>query len=88
VSFRVSLDTSFTRARSRSSSACPLKPWRSYGPRDSDALIEPLASLGDLGAAILATGSVSGELLGDPSAEIRANLADSPVRLFAPYLSM
>ena len=56
--------------------------------RHSEALIEHLANLGDLGAAILATGSVSGELLGEPSAELRANLADSPVRLFTPYLSM
>jgi quinol monooxygenase YgiN len=56
--------------------------------RDSEALIEHFANLGDLGAAILATSSVSGELLGEPSAELRANLADSPVRLFTPYLSM
>ena len=56
--------------------------------RDSEALIEHLANLGDLGEAILATGSVSGELLGEPSAELRANLAGSPVRLFTPYQSM
>jgi len=35
--------------------------------------------------ATLATGSVSGELLGEPSAELRAMLADSEVRLFTPY---
>jgi hypothetical protein len=56
--------------------------------RDSDALIEHTANLGDIGEAILATGSVSGELLGEPSAELRAKLADSPVRLFTPFLSM
>jgi quinol monooxygenase YgiN len=56
--------------------------------RDSDALIEHLAHLGDLGAAMLATGSVSGELLGEPSAELRANLADAPVGQFKPFLSM
>ena len=56
--------------------------------RDSDALIEHAANLGDLMGAILATGSVSGELLGEPSAELRAKLADSPVRLFTPFLSM
>ena len=38
--------------------------------RDSEALIEHLANLGDIGQAILATGSVSGELLGEPSAEL------------------
>jgi quinol monooxygenase YgiN len=56
--------------------------------RDSEALIGHLAHLGDLGEAILATGSVSGELLGEPSAELRASLAGSPVRLFTPYQSM
>jgi quinol monooxygenase YgiN len=55
--------------------------------KDSEAL-EHLANLGDIGEAILATGSVSGELLGEPSAELRANLAGSPVRLFTPFLSM
>ena len=56
--------------------------------RDSEALMEHTAHLGDIGEAILATGSVSGELLGEPSAELRAKLADSPVRLFTPFLSM
>jgi len=55
---------------------------------DSDALIEHGAHLGELSAAILATGSVTGELLGEPSAELRASLADGVVRLFAPYQSM
>jgi quinol monooxygenase YgiN len=56
--------------------------------RDSEALIEHTAHLGDMGEAILATGSVSGEVLGEPSSELRAKLADSPVRLFTPFLSM
>ena len=56
--------------------------------RDSEALIEHAAHLGDLTEAILATGSVSGELLGEPSAELKVKLADSPVRLFTPFLSM
>jgi quinol monooxygenase YgiN len=56
--------------------------------RNSEALIEHLANLGDTGEAILATGSVSGELLGEPSEELRMKLADSPVRLFTPFLSM
>ena len=56
--------------------------------RDSEALIEHAAHLGDLMEAALATGSVSGELLGEPSAELRAKLAGSPVRLFTPYQSM
>ena len=56
--------------------------------RDSEALIEHTAHLGDLMEAIIATGSVSGELLGEPSAELRAKLADSVVRLFTPFQSM
>jgi quinol monooxygenase YgiN len=56
--------------------------------RDSEALIEHLEHIVDLMEAIVATGSVSGELLGEPSAELRANLADSPVRLFTPFQSM
>jgi hypothetical protein len=58
------------------------------GYRDSQALIEHGAHLGDLGEAILATGSVSGELLGEPGPELRAMLADGPVRLFTPFMSL
>jgi quinol monooxygenase YgiN len=56
--------------------------------RDSEALIEHGAHIGDLMEAIVATASVSGELLGEPSAELRANLADSPVGLFTLFQSM
>jgi quinol monooxygenase YgiN len=56
--------------------------------RDAEALLEHAANLGELGAAILATGLVSSELLGEPGAELRAQLADSPVRLFTSFLSM
>ncbi len=56
--------------------------------RDSEALIEHAAHLGDLAEAFLATASVSGELLGEPSADLRANPAGRPARLFTPFLSM
>jgi len=56
--------------------------------RDSEALIEHAAHLGDLSEAILVTGFVSGELLGEPSADLRATMADTVVRLFTPYVSM
>ena len=57
--------------------------------RDSDALIEHFRNIGDLSDAILATVSVvHGEVLGDVSTELRANLADTPVQLFTPYQSM
>jgi quinol monooxygenase YgiN len=55
---------------------------------DSEALIQHSENLAELMEPIIATGSVSGELLGDPNNELRARLADSPVRLFTPYLSM
>ena len=55
--------------------------------RDSAALIEHAEHIGNLMEAILATASVTGELLGDASAELRANLADSPVCLFTPFQS-
>jgi quinol monooxygenase YgiN len=58
--------------------------------RDSEAAIEHAANLGHLFDAVLATVSVvHGELLGEPSAELRAKLAGSDVPvLFTPYRSM
>ncbi len=58
--------------------------------RDSDALIEHTAHLADLSEAILAIVTVvHGEILGEPSAELRAKLADIEVpRVFTPYQSM
>jgi quinol monooxygenase YgiN len=58
--------------------------------KDSDALIEHAEHIGDLSDAILATVSVvHGELLGEPSPELRARLAGSDVPVvFTPYVSM
>jgi quinol monooxygenase YgiN len=57
--------------------------------RDSDALIQHGQNLAHLMEAIMATGSASGELLGEPSAELRANIADGgPVQLFTPWATM
>ena len=39
-------------------------------------------------AAILTTASVQGETLGEPSAELRAKMEGTQVRLFTPFLSM
>ena len=50
--------------------------------------IEHAAHLGDLNEAIAARSFVSGILLGEPSAELRAMMAESEVRLFTPYQSM
>jgi hypothetical protein len=114
VNFRVSLDSSSTRAGSRVQAL--VRP--SHGDRadpghrtlqydiyfnddqsecivlerfrDSQALIEHAAHLGDLSEAVLAIVSVvHGELLGEPSAELRAKLAGSEVPvLFTPFQSM
>jgi len=57
--------------------------------RDSEAAIEHAANLRDLSEAVLGTVSVvHGEVLGEPSAELRANLSGSEVpQLFTPYES-
>jgi quinol monooxygenase YgiN len=58
--------------------------------RDSEAAIEHAAHLGKISEAVLATVTVvHGEILGEPSAELRAKLAGSEVPvLFTPYRSM
>jgi hypothetical protein len=57
--------------------------------RDSEAAIEHAANLADVSEAVLETVSVvHGEVLGEPSTELRAKLADSEVpQLFTPYES-
>lgn len=56
---------------------------------DADALITHGENLAHLMDAIVATGSVSGELLGDLNPELRARFAeDGPVQLFTPWLRM
>ena len=58
--------------------------------RDFEAAMEHAANLAEISAAVLATVSVvHGELLGEPSEELRAKLAGSEVpQLFTPYDSM
>src|SRR3954468_3376591 len=57
--------------------------------RDAEALIQHGENLAHLMDAIIATGSVCGELLGELSAELRARFAaDGPVQLFTPWLTM
>lgn len=56
---------------------------------DSDALIQHGENLAHLMDAIIATGAVSGELLGEPSAELRARFGDGgPVQLFTPWATV
>lgn len=56
--------------------------------RDSQALIEHAENFGELGEALVRTGSFSGVLVGDPSAELKALLASSGIGVFTPYLSL
>ena len=56
--------------------------------RDSDALIEHARNFGDLGAALIRTGRFEGELIGGPSAELKAMMASSGIRVFTPFLSL
>lgn len=56
---------------------------------DADALRQHSMHLGEeLSAAILATGTVHGELLGDLDDAFRAQLAGGPVQAFSPFLSL
>jgi quinol monooxygenase YgiN len=56
--------------------------------RDSDALILHGQNMAPLMDAIMATADVSGELLGNPNAQLQGQLAGSPVGLFALYQSL
>ena len=58
--------------------------------KNSEALIEHFANIGDLAEKVLATVDVvHGEVLGEPSDELREKLAGSgPPQLFTPYQPM
>ena len=56
--------------------------------RDADALILHSQNMAPLMDRIMATGSVSGELLGDLSDELRAQMDGSPVGLFTLYQAL
>jgi quinol monooxygenase YgiN len=56
--------------------------------RDSQALLDHFANLGDTAQAIFATCTASGELLGTPSPALRAALAGADVRIFTPYQAL
>jgi quinol monooxygenase YgiN len=56
--------------------------------RDSQALIEHAQNFGDLSEAIIRTGSFAGELIGEPTDELKAMMASSGIRVFTPALSL
>ena len=53
--------------------------------RDSEALIEHGANMSPLMEQITATGSITGELLGEPSEALRAKLTGDQPQLFTPF---
>jgi hypothetical protein len=54
----------------------------------SAALMEHAGHVAEVQDEILATDTVSGEALGEPTAELRQSLGDGPVQLFTPYRSI
>jgi quinol monooxygenase YgiN len=56
--------------------------------RDSDALIEHGKNMAEISPQVLATATVEGELLGEVSPEIRANVeSGEQPKLYTPWLS-
>ena len=58
------------------------------GYADSQALLDHFEHLGDLMAKVMTTATITGEIIGEPSAELLAHLEGVPVRFFAPWLSL
>ena len=56
--------------------------------RDIDALLEHGRNMAEISEQVLKTGTVEGELLGDVTAEIRANVeSGEQPKLYSPWLS-
>jgi quinol monooxygenase YgiN len=56
--------------------------------RDSEAALEHFANISHLMAPLMATATVTGELLGTPNDEIRKNLSKGGPRLFTPWMTI
>ncbi len=54
----------------------------------SEALLEHGANMAEISEKVLQTGIVEGELLGEPSDELRAKLTGPEPELFSPYLTL
>jgi quinol monooxygenase YgiN len=54
----------------------------------SEALLEHGANMAEISAAVLTTGTVEGELLGEPNEELRAKLTGPEPELFTPWRSL
>ena len=54
----------------------------------SEALIEHGMNMSEISPQVLATGTVEGELLGEPNDELRAKLTGPEPQLFMPWMTL
>ena len=54
--------------------------------RDADSALEHFANISHLMEPLMATATVTGEVLGTPNETMRANLGDGEPKLFTPWL--
>jgi quinol monooxygenase YgiN len=55
--------------------------------QDADAALEHFANIGHLMEPLMATATVTGEILGTPNETMRAQLGDGEPRLFTPWMA-
>ncbi len=56
--------------------------------RDADAAIEHLSNIGHLMKPIMATASITGEVLGTPNAKMKEQLGKGVPKLFTPWMAL
>jgi len=56
--------------------------------RDADAALEHFSNIGHLMAPIMATASVTGEVLGTPNANMKKELEKGGPKLFTPWIAL
>ena len=56
--------------------------------RDADAAIEHFSNIGHLMAPLLATASITGEVLGTPNATMKKMLGKGGPKLFTPWMAL
>jgi quinol monooxygenase YgiN len=56
--------------------------------RDADAALDHFSNIGHLMAPLMATASVTGEVLGTPSARMKEELAKGGPTLFTPWMAL
>ena len=56
--------------------------------RDADAALEHFANIGHLMAPLMATASITGEVLGTPNETMARNLTGDQPKLFTPWIAL